>query len=93
MGYFSSYVSNAKHLSVWALLVTAWVASLVGILYVGGMASWGLRRQTQEKSLGVSLPDEERTWLFRPGVWGSRVSFTLCCTANLNIAAASIHNS
>ncbi len=69
MGYFSSYASNAKHLAVWALIVTTWVASLVGILYVGGIASWGLRRQAQKKSWGVPLPDEERTWLFRPGVW------------------------
>ncbi len=69
MGYFSSYAPNAQHLSVWVLMVIAWVASLAGILYVGGMASWGLRRQTQKKSWGVPLPDEENTWLFRPGVW------------------------
>ena len=56
MGYFSAYAPNAQHLSVWVLMVIAWVASLAGILYVGGMASWGLRRQTQKKSWGFRYP-------------------------------------
>ena len=69
MGYFSSFAPNAIHLSVLALIATAWVSSLVGILYLGGMLSWGLRRQAQKKSWGVRLPDEAHVWLFRPGVW------------------------
>jgi hypothetical protein len=69
MGYFHSYASNTKHISALVLMATTWVLSLVGILYLGGMLSWGLHRQAQKKSWGVRLPDEAHVWLFRPGVW------------------------
>lgn len=69
MGYFSSFAPNQMHLSMLSLVAIAWVSSLAGILYLGGMLSWGLRRQSQKKSWGVHLPDEAHVWLFRPGVW------------------------
>lgn len=55
--------------SGWLIWPVRAILSFFGLLYVGGMASWGLRRQAQKKAWGVPLPSEAPTWLFRPGVW------------------------
>lgn len=70
IGYFRSFAHAIPlHLSIPALIAVNWISTLVRILYLGGMLSWGLRRQAQKKSWGVPLPDEAHSWLFRPGVW------------------------
>ncbi len=60
---------TAVSLSVSVLLIAQSVMVCITTLLVGGMASWALRRQAQEKDGGIPLPMEAPMVLFRPGVW------------------------
>lgn len=71
-GYIGSLApqeKGIKSISVLGLMIGALVLLLAGNLFLGGMISWGLRRQSRKKSWGIQLPDESRAWLFRYGVW------------------------